>query len=270
VGKAASVASDVVSGNSNDAEASVDALTEELRAHFVEIQELLSSTDTFSGFLQDLAELAKRSFRDEVHCSITLVSEGRQETAASSDDIATVADETQYGEQAGPCLRALADCVEVRVEDLTTESRFGDYPAKAAALGLRSVVALPLTSNDVALGALNLYAAEPAAFTDGNLVRARMLSAAAAGAVEVARRLTEQLQLNEDLKAAMASRRIIDQALGITMAREGCDADTAFAILRRTSQNEHRKLRDVARDLVTATGGAAPAEAPVFQPPRRR
>jgi GAF domain-containing protein len=264
------VVSEVVSGGGNDAEASVDLMADELRAFVVEIQGLLSSTNTFGDFLGDLADLAKRSFADEVHCSITLVTEERQETAASSDDIATVADETQYGEQAGPCLLALKDCTEVRVDDLTTESRFGDYPAKAAALGLRSVVALPLTSNDVALGALNLYGAEPAAFTDGNLVRARMLAAAAAGAVEIARRLTDQLQLNEDLKAAMASRRVIDQALGITMAREGCDADTAFAILRRTSQNEHRKLRDVARDLVTATGGVAPAEAPVFQAPRRR
>jgi AmiR/NasT family two-component response regulator len=97
-----------------------------------------------------------------------------------------------------------------------------------------------------------------------------MLAAAASGALEVARRLTEQAQLNEDLKAAMASRRVIDQALGITMAREGCDADTAFALLRRTSQNGHRKLREVAADLVTRTGGVPPAEAPVFQPARLR
>jgi AmiR/NasT family two-component response regulator len=96
-----------------------------------------------------------------------------------------------------------------------------------------------------------------------------MLASAAAGAVEVARRLMEQSQLNEDLKAAMASRRIIDQALGITMGEEGCDADTAFSILRRRSQNEHRKLREVATDLVTKTGGVPPNDAPVFQPPRR-
>jgi GAF domain-containing protein len=247
-------------------------MAEDLRTSFLELQELLSETETFAEFLTDLTELAKRSFKLEVHCSITLVRAGRRETAASSDDIATVADEAQYAEQTGPCLLALAQGEEVVVDDLTTELRFGSYAGKAAALGLRSVVALPMAGHDTdtTVGALNLYAAEPGAFSDGTLARARMLAAAAAGAVEVARRLTEQAQLNEDLKAAMASRRIIDQALGITMALESCDADTAFAHLRRVSQTEHRKLREVAVDLVTRTGGSPPDEAPVFQPAKPR
>jgi AmiR/NasT family two-component response regulator len=96
-----------------------------------------------------------------------------------------------------------------------------------------------------------------------------MLAAAASGAVEVARRLMEQSQLNEDLKAAMASRRFIDQALGIIMGQQSCDADTAFDLLRRTSQNSHRKLRDVAIDLVTEIGGVRPEIAPVFTTTRR-
>jgi GAF domain-containing protein len=245
------------------------AMAEDLRKSLLEMQALLSETSTFSAFLSELTDLARRSFRVDVSCSITLVRDGRRDTAASSDDIATMADEAQYSEQEGPCLSALRDGSEVVVDDLTTETRFGDYPGKAVALGLRSVVALPLPGNAEPVGALNLYSTEPGVFTDGTLTRARLLSAAAAGAVEVARRLIEQSQLNEDLKAAMASRRIIDQALGITMAREGCDAETAFGILRRTSQNEHRKLREVAVDLVTRTGGVPPSEAPVFQPARR-
>lgn len=246
------------------------AMTEDLGASFLEIQDLLSETETFGEFLRDLTELAKRSFRTEVHCSITLVRDGRRETAASSDDVATVADEAQYTEQVGPCLLALARGEEVVVDDLSTEQRFGDYAGKAEALGLRSVVALPMAGSAATLGALNLYAAEPGVFTDGTLTRARVLAAAAAGAVEVARRIVEQAQLNQDLRAAMASRRVIDQALGITMALERCDADTAFAHLRRLSQTEHRKLREIAVELVTRTGGVPPAEAPVFQPAKPR
>lgn len=246
------------------------AMAEDLRTSLLEMQALLSETSTFSDFLADLTELARRSFRVDVSCSITLLRDGRRDTAASSDDVATMADEAQYSGQDGPCLLALREGSEVVIDDLTTESRFGDYPGKAAALGLRSVVALPMPGNDKAVGALNLYSTQPGVFTDGTLSRARLLTAAASGALEVARRLIEQSQLNEDLKAAMASRRIIDQALGITMAREGCDADTAFAMLRRISQNEHRKLREVAVDLVTRTGGVPPSDAPVFQPARPR
>ncbi|HSP39005.1 MAG TPA: GAF and ANTAR domain-containing protein [Frankiaceae bacterium] len=241
-------------------------MAEDLRISFVELQELLSETETFSGFLADLTDVAKRSFREEVYCSITLLRDGRRETAASSDDLATLADEAQYSEQTGPCLTALDEGTEVLIDDLRTETRFGSYSEKAVALGLRSVVALPMPGPDRPVGALNLYSPTVGAFSDATLTRARMLAAAASGAVGVARRITEQAQLNEDLKAAMASRRVIDQALGITMAREGCNADTAFGLLRRSSQNEHKKLREVAFELVTRTGGVPPPETPVFQP----
>ncbi len=244
-------------------------LVADLTAAFAELQALLTSTETFTGFLDDVCELAKRSFSGEVACSVTVLAEGRRFTAASSDDIATVADEGQYGEQTGPCLTALTENTEILVDDLTTESRFGDYPAKAVALGLRSVAALPLSDGTKALGALNLYATEPSLFHDVSLVRSRAMASACGGALEVARRVTAQLALNEDLKAAMASRRFIDQALGILMAQQHCDADAAFDLLRRASQNSHRKLRDVAVDLVTEVGGVRPEVAPVFTTPRR-
>jgi GAF domain-containing protein len=205
-----------------------------------------------------------------VACSVTLSSGRRIETTASSDDLARLADQEQYGADVGPCLTALRDAVEVVVVDLRTESRFGDYPQRATPLGIRSIVALPLRMSEESLGAMNLYARDPGVFTDGSLVRARTLASAASGALEISRRMSEQTALNEDLKSALASRRVIDQAIGIVMAQEDCDADAAFGVLRRRSQNEHRKLREVAVELVTKTGGVPPAEGPVFAPGRRR
>jgi GAF domain-containing protein len=241
----------------------------DLTATFGELTALLTATETFPGFLDDVCDLVKRSFAEEIACSVTVVAEGRNYTAASSDDIATVADEGQYGEQTGPCLRALAENTEIYVGDLTTETRFGDYPPKALALGIRSIAALPLSDGANAIGALNLYSTETATFQPATMGRPRALASACAGALEVARRVTTQLALNEDLKAAMASRRFIDQALGILMAQQNCDADAAFDLLRRSSQNSHRKLRDVAVDLVTEVGGVRPEVAPVFTTTRR-
>jgi len=57
-------------------------------------------------------------------------------------------------------------------------------------------------------------------------------------------RMTQQLQ------EALTSRARIDQAKGILMARNGVSADEAFEMLRTTSQNENRKLREVAQELV--------------------
>lgn len=253
-----------------EGEGSSASVRDRLQSSLLEMQQLLLESSTFVEFLQELTGLAARSFTEDVACSVTLGTGKRIETTASSDELARLADEEQYSAEAGPCLTALRETAEVVVVDLHTESRFADYPQRAAALGIRSIVALPLRLSDDALGAMNLYARTPGVFTDGSLVRARALAASVSGAVEISRRMTEQSELNEDLRSALASRRVIDQAIGIIMARESCDADAAFGVLRRSSQNEHRKLREVAVELVTKTGGVPPADGPVFAPGRRR
>ena len=53
-----------------------------------------------------------------------------------------------------------------------------------------------------------------------------------------------------DLKAALTSRPVIDQAKGILMAERGCSPDEAFAMLSTASQRDNRKVRDIARALV--------------------
>ncbi|NNH24853.1 ANTAR domain-containing protein [Pseudokineococcus marinus] len=53
----------------------------------------------------------------------------------------------------------------------------------------------------------------------------------------------------------MASRATIEQAKGVLMARRGCSADEAFALLSSASQASGRKLRDLAAEVVAETSG---------------
>lgn len=64
----------------------------------------------------------------------------------------------------------------------------------------------------------------------------------------------------EGLRVAMETRAIIEQAKGMLMLREGCDADTAFSMLVDLSQHGHRKLVDVARMIVTTWSARDPAQ----------
>ncbi|MEV6648215.1 ANTAR domain-containing protein [Amycolatopsis sp. NPDC051371] len=52
------------------------------------------------------------------------------------------------------------------------------------------------------------------------------------------------------MRRAIASRDVIGQAAGILLARQGLDADAAFDLLRRTSQDFDVKLADIAATLV--------------------
>jgi AmiR/NasT family two-component response regulator len=52
------------------------------------------------------------------------------------------------------------------------------------------------------------------------------------------------------LQAQLASMPVIEQAKGVLMARQGCDADQAFELLRRASQRSSVPVRDLAEQIV--------------------
>src|SRR5215831_10896139 len=55
------------------------------------------------------------------------------------------------------------------------------------------------------------------------------------------------------LQARLASMPVIEQAKGIIMAQQGCPEDQAFMALRRASQRENVKVRDLAAMIVART-----------------
>ena len=105
---------------------------------------------------------------------------------------------------------------------------------------------------------MNIYAATPRSFSLEQRARAHAYADQAAAAIAVATRLAHHSQLTDDLRAAMASRSLIDQALGIVMGHLRCNADDAFAVLRKMSQDTNTKLRDVASVVITRTTGQPP------------
>ncbi|MEU4245871.1 ANTAR domain-containing protein [Amycolatopsis sp. NPDC026612] len=54
----------------------------------------------------------------------------------------------------------------------------------------------------------------------------------------------------DQLREALRTRPVIDQAKGILMAQHRCSADEAFDMLRQRSQVTNTKLREVAQALV--------------------
>ena len=59
-----------------------------------------------------------------------------------------------------------------------------------------------------------------------------------------------KVHVSNSLLLAMDARKLIGQTQGILMERFRVDAEGAFAILRRYSQDNNRKLRDVVMELI--------------------
>ncbi|MFE4047956.1 ANTAR domain-containing response regulator [Streptomyces sp. YIM B13518] len=86
--------------------------------------------------------------------------------------------------------------------------------------------------------------------------------AVSAVALEREERLHVLQEEVEQLRRAIVSRPVIDQARGILMATYGCTSEEAWHILREASQLSNTKLRAVAEALTAGTGaqGAPPPE----------
>ncbi|MCT9144895.1 ANTAR domain-containing protein [Streptomyces violarus] len=87
-------------------------------------------------------------------------------------------------------------------------------------------------------------------------------AAASAVALERAERLHVLQSEVEQLRQAIASRPVIDQARGILMATHGCTSDQAWHILRETSQLSNTKLRDVAAAVTASAESDGPPPPP--------
>jgi hypothetical protein len=80
-----------------------------------------------------------------------------------------------------------------------------------------------------------------------------LLAGQAVIAITAALRHYDEVTLSDHLRVALSSRSVIDQAIGIVMAKSQCGPDDAFAALRAISQRRNIKHRVVAAELVNAT-----------------
>jgi GAF domain-containing protein len=228
---------------------------------------LLLATPEVESLLGEIAVLAAAIVEPAVSCGITVHYGDEPLTVASSDARAPIIDEEQYHVREGPCLEALRTGRLVDVPDQGTDERWAAYAQRARERGVQSSVSLPLLVDGRSLGALNLYSdRSPHAFAD-EAVRRRALEFAdrAAVVLTLAIQRLEQDRTARELEEALASRTLIDQAIGVIMAQQGCDAHVAFDLLRHQSQTRNRKLRQVAEDLITRVSGSPPVAPPTFE-----
>ena len=208
------------------------------------------------GTLRAIAAAAVSTVPGAEDCGISyVIGRARVEPRAWTSDLPQAVDVLQNEVAQGPCLDAIWDQRIVRMDDVGVEARWPLFAARAAKLGVGSMMCFQLFVEGDRMGALNLYARAAGAFDDDSqdtgLVFASHAAVALAGA-----------EHEQNLRAAMTNRDVIGQAKGILMERFKLTATQAFDVLARASQEMNRKLDDVARE-VSDTGAV-----PVL-PPRR-
>ncbi len=202
---------------------------------------------------------------------LALDAAGPVPVSASTDPVAALAVqvEAELG-GVGP-VSGTADGAPVVVSDLAADERWTGVGAEISRrLGVMSVLAAPLRRGNAVVGSLAVYGDAPGAFDDADVSLADWVAAVAGGVLVAAVRCRSAATEVEQLRTAMASRAVIEQAKGILMARHLVDEGAAFAMLRARSQGENRRLRDIATAVVRAAtcgdGAGAPSPHPSPRP----
>ncbi|MCW2609723.1 MAG: hypothetical protein QOC93_4094 [Actinomycetota bacterium] len=233
---------------------------DEMSDAITELALLLVDDVDLTGMLQRVADLAARTIPDCDSAGVTLVEQGRPTTFAATDRRTLTVDEAQYAAGDGPCLRAYRTRSVQRVAAGTAQARFPAFAEAAEHAGIHSFLAAPLVVRGEGIGSLNLYSEAHHGFAEVD--EAVVLLFAAQGSVAVANgRLYHRANaVSQQLERAMDSRAVIEQAKGVLMATMAIESDEAFAVLRRASQHENRKLRELAAEVVAAASAGRPAE----------
>jgi GAF domain-containing protein len=226
------------------------AFPEEALGVLTELSEVALAFEHVNDAQAEICRIAERAIQGAEGASLTSISERGPGAVAASNEWAKSLDEVQFAEHEGPCLDAARSGFIFRVRDTKEDGRWPSYMPRAVEIGARSMVSLPLTTETKVTGALNVYSRSVDAFDAEHVSVAELIAGHASLASRVAASLHQHKELTAQLREAITSRALIEQAKGVIMTTTRCDAEAAFKILVEQSQSENRKVREIAEEIV--------------------
>ncbi|AZI57208.1 ANTAR domain-containing protein [Nakamurella antarctica] len=209
---------------------------------------------TLRDLLVQVATFAVRVIPGADGAGLTLSEAGLPDVIIKTTDFVEPIDTIQYGLGQGPCISAAAANTVMRSGSLRTDVRWPEFGPQAAALGVHSVLSLPLITDGKSLGAMNVYAHAPDSFD----ARAEMLGMSfavpAAVTVRHAQILAQALRSAEHLQTAADAHACVAQAVGILRKRHRLSSEEGHSELARLAASASVELVDAARTVVEDAG----------------
>ena len=220
---------------------------------FADLAQILHGVDgeSLSQVLQRIAAAAFDVVPELDEVSVTLMEGDRPKTVVFTGSLASYLDERQYELGFGPCLDAAVSGSTITVDTADPTTAYPDFAQIAASRGITHVLSVGMPIPQRTVGALNMYSATNHAITPDSVALAQAFAGYAGFAVANAALYHSAVEEAQHMHTALRTRAVIEQAKGILMGTRRCTAEEAFTLLTRASQNQNRKLRDIAIEIVT-------------------
>jgi GAF domain-containing protein len=219
---------------------------------------IVLDAQSLGAVLHRVAQIARDLIPGADEVSITLIEHDRTRTVGFAGDHASALDERQYTRGRGPCLDAAVTRQTITVAT-ATDTLYPESSRQAHRSGIQHSLAVGMPTVQGTTGAVTIHSRSSGPFSAETRDAAESFAQQAAVTLTNAALYAGAIQEAAQMKQAMVSRAVIEQAKGMIMRDERCTADEAFDVLRGTSSRAHLKLRDVAQALVTGTPARRPA-----------
>lgn len=153
----------------------------------------------------------------------------------------------------GPIPASVSSGEAAGSDDLLAEERWPAYRAAALDAAVRSCTTWPFRHDSVTV-TITLCGFRPGPLGGSVQQAAALIGDLGTRSVAYGHLYEQAMTEVDQLGAAIRARPLVDQASGILMHQLGCDAETAFQVLRRHSQHTNTKLANVAHEVVSTRG----------------
>jgi GAF domain-containing protein len=179
--------------------------------------------------------------------------QGALQVVAASSERTRLLELFQLQTDQGPCVDCFHTGQPVSVADLPSAGRWPRFAAAAAEVGFAAVHAVPMRLRTEVIGALNFFDTSPGALGAEKLRIGQALADVATIGLLQQRAIRRRDVVTEQLRTALNSRILIEQAKGVLAERLRMDVADAFTLLRSGARTHNRRLSELAQAIVDGT-----------------
>ena len=223
---------------------------------FVQLADTLVDDFDLADFLHMLVEQCVDLLEVDAAGVLLAGQGGGVRMAAASSERAELLEVFVADTQDGPCVECIRTGRTVTSHDLAGDpQRWPRFAAAASTCGYRAAIALPLRLRREVIGALSLLDTQPNGVHSMAAQLGQALADVATIGILQQRAIDHAGVVAEQLQSALTSRVIIEQAKGMLAAHSNgrLIPDEAFAALRGYGRSHHRRLTELAAQVVDGT-----------------
>ncbi len=174
---------------------------------------------------------------------------GELQLRTSTSEAAELGEVMQLNAAAGPCIDCFRTGTAVSVADIPESKPWPAFRQTALEQGFCSALATPMKLRGKIIGTMNLFGAAPGEVSARDAAVAQALADVATIGILHERVIHEGHLMEEQLRRALDSRILIEQAKGVIANELSLSMDDAFALLRKYARDRNLTIRSVSEQV---------------------